>query len=114
MTPWFDPNALLWIGPIAGGLEAAWGGALGLLAYSIVRKGKGRAWVYGYAWAGALVALVLIGAGVIGGIEGQPLPIYVSLLGLGGPLLIAAVLSRIAFGKAYRLAELRRMQAQEM
>ena len=37
VTPWFDPAALMWIGPGGGVLEAAWGGALGLLAYAMIR-----------------------------------------------------------------------------
>jgi hypothetical protein len=114
IMPWFDPNALIWIGPGVGLLEALWGGAVGLLAYALARKGRGRSLVFGHLYAGLATALGLLVAGAAAWREGQPLAIYVFLLAAGAPLLAAALLSLVNVTRLYRLTELRRMQAQEL
>lgn len=108
---WFDPAALMWAGPLLGVLEAAWGGALGLLGYGLVRRGRGRAVVYGHLYAGLAAALGFLAGGAVGFLTDQPTPIWASLLGAGAPLLVAALISRVNIGRAYRLIELNRMRA---
>jgi hypothetical protein len=113
-APWFDVNALAWIDPGLGILEAAWGGAVGLLAYHLVRKGRARGFVYAYLWGGLIAAVLFLCSGALALVSGQPTMISVSLIALGSPLLVAAVLSLINVKNAYRTVELRRMQAQEL
>lgn len=113
-APWFDVNVLAWIGPGLGILEAAWGGAVGLLAYHLVRKGRARGFVYAYLWAGLIAAVLFLCSGAIAFASGQPTMISASLLAMGSPLLVAAVLSLINVTNVYRIVELRRMQAQEL
>lgn len=114
VTPWFDPAALMWIGPAGGVLEAIWGGALGLLAYALIRRGRGRALLTAYVYAGLLAAIALLTAGTVAFAQRQPLPVYWTLWAFGAPLLIASSLSLLNVTAAYRAVELRRMMAQEI
>ena len=114
VTPWFDPAALMWIGPAGGVLEAAWGGALGLLAYALIRRGRGRAFLMAYVYTGLVAAVALLTGGTIAFLQKQPLQIYWSLWAFGAPLLIASSLGLFNVAAAYRAVELRRMTAQEI
>ncbi len=109
--PWFDPGALIWLGPTLGVLEALWGGVIGLLSHALVRKGRGRGVVYGHLYAGLAVAIAFLTAGAAARASGQPPAIYATLLAGGGPLLVAAALSLVSVARAYRLIELHRMAA---
>jgi hypothetical protein len=113
-TPWFDPAALIWMGPGLGLAEALWGGAAGLLAYGFATKGRGRALLQGWLLAGLIAGVGFLAAGVAGWLAGQPVPIWASLVAAGGPLLVAALFTRANLRNLYRLIELRRMHAQEM
>ena len=113
-TPWFDPAILLWAGPAAGLVEAAWGGSLGVLAYAYARKGVGRRFISAFLLLGLGAAVVLLASGLLAWSLGQPPAIFGSLAGLGAPLLVAALLSMFTFSKIYRAAELRRMRAMDL
>jgi hypothetical protein len=113
-TPWFDPAALIWIGPAGGVSEALWGAGLGALSYGLIRKGRARSWVMGYVQLGLVAALALLTAGAIGASSGQPRMIWISLLILGAPLLAASAPTLVNVANLYRQAELRRMQALEI
>jgi hypothetical protein len=113
-TPWFDPSALAWIDPAIGMVETAWGGLLGVLSYAYARKGRAHGLVFAHLYLGLAGAAALVAAGALARLQGQPTAISGSLLSLGGPLLIAAGFSLVNFGKLYRAAELRRMQAMEI
>jgi hypothetical protein len=113
-APWFDLSDLVWIGPLGGGLEFAWSATLVLFSFYLVRKGRGRPWVFGHAAAGVAAGAVLSVAGAAAVAQGQPYPIFVTLLALGVPLLVTAAFNFWAVHKAYQLIELRRMQALEL
>jgi peptidoglycan/LPS O-acetylase OafA/YrhL len=113
-SPWFDLNNLIWIGPSIGVLEAAWGGAIGLLSWAYVRKGRGQALVYGHLYVGLIAALGLMLAGGLGAVQGQPHLLWICLCALGAPLLVAAISALVGVRQSYRVAELRRMQALEL
>jgi hypothetical protein len=113
-APWFDPSSLIWIGPLVGAAEAAWGGVLAILAYRYAGKGKAQGLVFTHIYAGLVAAIALITSGVIAALQAQSSTIWASLLGLGCPLFAAAAFSLHAFGQIYRSAELRRMQAMEI
>jgi hypothetical protein len=113
-TPWFDPAILLWAGPAAGTAEAIWGGSLGVLAYAYARKGGGRRLVFTVLLVGLGAAVVLLASGLLAWLQGQPSVIFGSLMGMGAPLLVAAVFSLFTFSKIYRAAELRRMRAMDL
>lgn len=114
VTPWFDPAALMWIGPAGGVLEATWAGLLGVLAYALLRRGRGRAVLMAYVYAGLIAAVALLAGGAIAWLQKQPLVICWSLWAFGAPLLIASSLSLVNVASAYRAWELRRMTAQEI
>lgn len=113
-APWFDPAALLWIGPVAGTLEAAWGGLLGILAYALARRGRGHRIVFVHLYIGLGAAAALITSGLLARLQGQPVAISGALLGMGAPLLVAAAFSLITFSRIQRAAELRRMRAMDL
>jgi hypothetical protein len=104
----------MWAGPLVGMAEAAWGGMLTVLAYRYAGKGQARGLVFGHLYLGLAASVALVTAGAIAWLQGQPSVIFGSLLGLGSPLLVAVAFSLNAFGKIYRQAELRRMQAMEI
>jgi hypothetical protein len=112
-TPWFDPAALMWIGPIAGLTEGLWGAGVGLLSYALIRKGRARGWVMGYVQLGLLAAIAVLSAAAIGAATGQPPIIWIGLTILGAPLLAVSVPTLFNVANLYRHAELRRMQALE-
>jgi hypothetical protein len=112
-TPWFDPAALMWIGPTGGVAEGLWGAGLGLLSYALIRKGRARGWVLGYVQLGLLASIALLAAGAAGAATGQPQIIWISLLILGAPLLAVSIPTLFNVANLYRHAELRRMSALE-
>lgn len=114
VAPWFDPADLIWIGPAGGVLEATWAGLLGVLAYAMLRHGRGRAILMAYVYAGLIVAVALLTGGTLAWLQRQPLVVCWSLWAFGAPLLIASSLSLFNVTAAYRAWELRRMTAQEI
>lgn len=113
-APWFDLSNLVFIGPGVGTAEALWGASIGLLCQALVRKGRGRPWVFGHLWGGLSAGLALVASGVLGALSGQPVALWASLVGLGAPLAVAAAGTLPSIGHAYRAVELRRMHALEL
>jgi hypothetical protein len=109
---WLLEN-LSWIGPTAGMAEAFWGGCVGLIAYSLMQKGRGRPLIYGLLYLGLVAALAFFAIAAVAWARGEPTIVVRSFAMLGGPILIAASLSLVSVSKSYRQAELRRMQALE-
>jgi len=110
-SAWINPLSLSWIDPLAGALCTIWGGSIGILGYFWVRRGRARVWVFGHLFLGLIIAILSCCGGVAALLMHQPQPIYISLLGMGIPLLVAALFSIFNVGNVYRLVELRRMQA---
>ncbi len=106
VEPWFDANSWAWLpGTLLGVSIGLWGSLAGVLA----PQGKARVIVLGLGWWLFGVSLVLLGAGLIALVNGQPYGVWYGL-GMGG-LIGTVVLGPIlpVVRKRYREAEERRM-----
>ncbi|HEV3122355.1 MAG TPA: hypothetical protein VGY53_10645 [Isosphaeraceae bacterium] len=109
--PWFNPNLYAWI---PGTFLGVLGGVVGSLAGIFASRGTHRRLVFGAIWFAVLYSAICLVAAVFALVQGQPYGIW---YGLGLP----GVLGLVIFGantptvfRAYRMAEERRMQAQDL
>ena len=109
--PWFDANQYAWIpGTAIGVLGGLWGALSGMLG----SRGKARSLIMGM-WSVLIVAsVVLLTAGIVALVQGQPYGVWygLALAGFCG----VAVLSPLVFvvRHAYRQAETQRLQARDL
>ena len=111
MDAWFDPMHYAWIPGTAYGLTAAlMGGLVGWL----VPRGRARSFIVAAWFALWLLALVLLIAGIIALLEGQPWGVWYALLlpGAIGTLVVGA--NSIVIRTAYRKVEERRLAAKDL
>src|SRR5262249_34168178 len=108
--PWFDPS-YAWL---PGTLLGCVGGLVGGLAGVLAPRGRAKALVLGSFWALFVTSAVLLVAGVIALRAGQPYAVWygLGLAGLIGVLVLGYNGPQIP--RAYRQAEERRMQAQDL
>lgn len=108
---WFDP-ALAWIpGTILG---AVGGGLGGTLAGVFAPRGKFRSQVLGFFTGVVIVSVVLLGAGILALVSGQP---YAVWYGMGFPGLLCLIIFGVLRGvvaKQYTAAELRQTMAKDI
>lgn len=109
--PWFDANLYAWI---PGTLLGIAGGILGSLAGILAPRGKAKGLVLGFHGLVIGVSAVLLIAGVVAFIQGQPYGIWygLGLPGLLGITVFGALLPVLS--KRYRQAEERRLAAHDM
>jgi hypothetical protein len=108
--PWFNPMQYAWIpGTVLGMLGGVYGTAVGVLA----PRGKARGAVMAMHWTFVAISVVLLAAGVVALVQGQPYGVW---YGLG----LAGLIGTIVFGvntvtvvRAYEMAERRKMSAQD-
>jgi hypothetical protein len=109
--PWFDPYLYAWIpGTVLGVLGGLWGSLAGVLA----PRGRAKSLVMGL-WAALLAAsCLLLLAGIIGWVQGQPYGVWygLGLPGLIGPLVLGplGLVMRLRYGEA----ESQRMTAHDL
>jgi hypothetical protein len=109
--PWFDPIYYAWIpGTLLGVLGGLWGSLLGILA----PRGKGKGLVLGSLGVFLCASAVSLALGILALVKGQPYGVWYGLFlpGVIG-LLVFGSLSPVAI-TAYRQAEARKMQAEEL
>jgi hypothetical protein len=109
--PWFNANLYAWIpGTLLGVLGGTWGGLVGFLA----PRGKAKRLVLGGAWCLLAASVVLLVAGVVAWVTGQPYGVWygLGLAGFIGVVVIGANVPTVIF--AYRKAEEKRMSALDL
>jgi hypothetical protein len=104
VEPWWDPNLSFLVGVIGGPLVGLWGSALG----------KGRGFVFGLLWAGAVVGMAGVVFAVAAVVGGQPYAIWYPLALCGGLLTMLSVPFLFITRHNYRQVELRKMEADEL
>jgi hypothetical protein len=108
--PWFEPS-YAWIPGTVLGCTA---GLLGGLAGWLAPRGKAKAFVLGSFWFLLGIAALLLVAGVIAFVTGQPYGVWygLGLAGLIGVLVLG--LNAPVLLHRYRQAEERRMKAHDL
>lgn len=109
--PWFDAVRYAWIpGTVLGCLAGLWGAVGGMSA----PRGKARGFVLGFGGFLLAASAVFLAAAIMSLLAGQPYGVWYALLlpGVIGLIVVGGNLP-VAF-RAYRNAEMRRMQAQDM
>jgi hypothetical protein len=109
--PWFDPNRYAWVFGTALGIM---GGILGSLAGSLAPRGKAKPLVIGL-FVGVLAACaVMLTAGVVALLQGQPYGVWYGLgfPGLLGLAIVGSLLPLVQ--RRYREAEQRRLSATDL
>jgi hypothetical protein len=114
MTPWWtDQQAGLW-GGILGTAIGVLGGIFGTLVGICAPKGKCKRAVYALtAFLVAAGVMLLIG-GVVALAGGQPYGVWYPLTLSGGILTLVIGLNFFGIRAAYRRAEMRRLEAEEL
>jgi hypothetical protein len=109
--PWFDPNRYAWIFGTALGIM---GGVLGSLAGTLAPRGKAKPLVMGLFGLTLVACALMLAAGVIAFLGGQPYGIWYGL-GLPGALglLVMGGLMPVVQMR-YREAEQRRLTARDL
>jgi len=109
--PWFDPIRYAWIpGTFLGVLAGTWGAMLG----SLGPRGKAKTLVLGGLFVMLGASAVLLIAGVAALVAGQPYGIWYGLLLAGGIGVIVLGANTPVALNAYRQAEARKVQAQDL
>jgi hypothetical protein len=109
--PWFDPIQYAWIpGTALGALGAIFGTLGGILG----PRGKAKRLVFGFIGFALAYSAAMLVAGLVALAVGQPYGVWYGLL-------LPGVLGLVVFGAntpvvvyAYRMAEKRRMEAQDL
>ena len=110
IEPWFS-DLYAWIaGTALGCLAGLWGSLTGALG----AQGKAKGLVVGLYWLLLGASAVMLVGGIVGYFLGQPYGVWYAL-GLGGVIgtVLLSCLGPVMF-RAYRLAEERRMHAQDL
>ena len=108
---WFDANLYAWI---PGTFLGVVGGILGSLGGTLAPRGKAKRLVIGLYGLAIFVSAILLIAGVVALIQGQPYGVWygLGLPGLLGIVVLGALLPVLL--KRYREAEERRLVAQDI
>ena len=109
--PWFDPNRYAWIFGAALGIV---GGTLGSLAGTLAPRGKAKPLVMGLFVATIVACALMLVAGVVAFLQGQPYGVWYGL-GLPGGIGLLTLGGLLPVLKArYREAEERRLSATDL
>ena len=109
--PWFDANLYAWIPGTSVGII---GGILGSLAGTLAPRGRAKSLVLGFHLFMIALSLILLIAGVVAFLQGQPYGVW---YGLGLPGAIGLIVLGALFpvvSKRYREAETRRLTAHDL
>ena len=109
--PWFDASLYAWIpGTFLGVFGGLWGSLVGMLA----PRGKGKGLVLGLLGVLLACGAIMFVLGLTALLSGQPYGVWYGLL-LGGVigLVVLGSLTPVALN-AYRQAEARKMQANDL
>jgi hypothetical protein len=109
--PWFDPNRYGWVFGAALGIA---GGVLGSLAGSLAPRGKARPLVIGLFVACIVLCALMLAAGVLAYLGGQPWGVWygLGLPGVLGIFVLGGLMPVVQ--KQYREAEQRRLSATDL
>jgi MFS family permease len=114
MTEWWTTQTGTLIGALGGGGLGALGGMLGACAGVLAPRGRGRAFVLGSMMAMAALGLVLLIAGIVAVVGGQPHHVYYPLLLIGAVLTLVIGPLIPVVRLRYAQAEQRRLEAQSL
>ncbi len=85
-APWFGDPGL--VGAMLGSVCGLLGAAYGVLVGTLARRGRGKAFIFGFHWAVLIVGILLSAAGVTALATRQPAAVWSAIL-LPGAVLTA-------------------------
>ena len=112
IEPWFEPNRWAWLpGTLFGCTCGLFGALVGILA----PRGKARRLVLGLGWLLFGIAAVFLVLGLVALKAGQPYGVWYGLIlpGVQGTVLLGLLMPLVVV-RAYRQAESRRIQAEDI
>jgi MFS family permease len=114
VTEWWSQQTGVLIGAIGGGGLGSLGGLLGAAMGCLAPRGKGKAIVIGAFGVFITLGVVSLAAGLAAMAQGQPYHVWFPALLIGAILtLVMGPLLPVAL-RAYRLADARRMEAEDL
>ncbi|MAW60782.1 MAG: hypothetical protein CMJ94_08105 [Planctomycetes bacterium] len=114
VAPWFSEEFGVYLGAYGGAGVGVLGGILGGVGGPLAQQGKGRGFVLPAFLVTAVVGVVLLAAGLVGLLVGQPYVVYYPFLLLG--LIMSAVFGGLypVMRTRYRQAETRKLEAEAL
>lgn len=114
LDAWWSADVAQIVGPLSGGLGGVIGGLSGGLGGYLAARGKARRWMLGLFGLLAAIGVVMLAAGVIGVVIGQPWYVWFPLV-LSGAVYTAVYPPCLwLLNRGYRHAEERRLAAEEL
>ncbi len=112
MIEWWNAHDGNLYGAIGGSVLGVVGGCLGAAAGVLAPRGKRRGLVMGAMWVVLVAELIMLAAGLVAVIQGQPYHVWYPLVLCGG--IVTLVLGPLipVVNMRYRQAEARRMDAE--
>lgn len=108
---WFDPNQYAWIpGTAYGVLAALMGGLVGWL----VPRGRARGFIFRAWFITWAVAVLLLIAGMVALVNGQPWGVWYGLVLPGAIGTLVVGVNSLVIRKTYREVEQRRVAAKDL
>ena len=111
---WFDPRYAGWVGAIAGMIIGIWGTVGGVAAGFLVPKGRGKSFMFGTLYTGAIVGFLLMCIGIAALVDQQPYAIWYPLLLPGVILILVSLPLVFVVKKRYTEVEMQKMHDSEL
>lgn len=114
MEPWWSDQMAGMVGGIGGSILGILGGTLGTLGGILAPRGKCKTLILSLFAGSAVLGVCILLAGLVAVVLRQPWGVWYPLLLMG--FLLSAVVGPLTFvmRNAYRQAEMRRLEAEEL
>jgi hypothetical protein len=114
MTPWWNAHDGTLIGAYGGAAIGVLGGILGTAAGVLAPRGRAKGVILASFIGMALAGAVVLCAGAVAMLIGQPRHVWYPLVLIGGIVVIVLPMQIPALRARYRQAEMRRLEAEEL
>ena len=114
MDPWWTGQQAAWFGGVGGSAIGVLGAVLGTVGGICAPRGKCKALVFSLIAFPLVVGPVLLAAGIVAIVGGQPYHVWYPLVLSGGIMTFVFGFLLPVFMARYRQADMRRLEAEEL